>query len=79
MILLTTVPLPWLNPVGPHSILKVPPKGLDPPTQSSKAVPGVEVLAERLEGAGQLGQASNPKTLFGVLFPSPSSNNKIPF
>jgi hypothetical protein len=37
------------------------------------------VLAERLDGAGQLGQASTPNTLFGVAFPIPSSNNKIPF
>ena len=71
--------MPWLNPVGPHSILKVPPKGLDPPTQSSKAVPAVEVLAERLDGAGQLGQASIQNTLFGVVFPIPSSKSKTPF
>ena len=78
LILLTIVPFPWLNPVGPHSILKVPPKGLEPPTQSNKAVPAVEVLAERLDGAGQLAQASTPNTLFGIP-PDPSSNIKTPF
>lgn len=60
-MLFTKVPLPWVNPIGPHSKLKVP----LPPFQSSSAVPTVEVLAERLEGCGQEVHASIPKTLTG--------------
>ena len=60
-------------------MLKVPPNGLVPPVQSNKAVPAVEVLAERLDGAGQLGQASTPKTLLRTTLLIPSSNSKIPF
>ena len=59
-------------------MLKVPPNGLVPPVQSNKAVLAVEVLADRLDGAGQLGQASTPKTLLGIP-PDPSSNIKTPF
>ena len=60
-MLFTKVPLPWTNPIGPHSILKVP----LPPFQSSSAVPAVEVLAERLVGCGQEEHATMPKTLTG--------------
>ena len=56
-------PVPRAKPAVPHSILKVP----LPPFQSSKAVPTVDVLAERLVGCGQDTHASIPKTLTGSI------------
>ena len=79
LILLTIVPFPWLNPVRPPLNIKSATKGTRPPVQSNKAVPAVDVFAERLDGAGQLGQASTANTLFGIAFPIPSSNTKTPF
>ena len=60
-ILLIIIPFPRAKPEVPHSILKVP----LPPFQPSKAVPAVDVFAERLVGCGQDVHASIPKTLIG--------------
>ena len=60
-ILLIIFPVPRAKPEAPHSILKVPLL----PFQFSRAVPAVEVLAERLVGVGHDTHATIPKTLTG--------------
>ena len=63
LILLTIVPFPWLNPVGPHSILKVPPKGLEPTVQSIYT--SLHMCLQKDWMARQLGQASTANKQWG--------------